>query len=183
MRYMPQSYRIIDNLSLAPIPSNPQALFWFWTDRHSDLDLSWLAGVREISRRCPDLGIRTAHLSRERNKGPHVDGVPGVNLIWVHFGSGFFIGNEPVITRPGDIVLFERSVVHQVRARGEYIRTVVTTIARGHQAKYPRYLKDGIFYENFIPLEMPRSVADATLGDFSRERPRRENLFSASASK
>lgn len=149
---MPRIYQCVGNIPLANLPESYQTIQWVWKGNRTALDSSWLEGVREVSRLCPDLRIRTAHLSRDRFKGPHVDGLPGINLIWVHLGSGFFVENERVIADPGDVILFERSRLHHVSANADYLRTVVTTISKEHWIKYPRFLNNGFFYDAFEPL-------------------------------
>lgn len=118
------------------------------------LDPGWLEGVKEISGLIPDLKIRTAHLSADRSKGQHVDGLPGPNLIWIHQGSGFHVEDERVIAQPGDIILFERSMLHWVDAAGDYLRTVLTTVHPVQESRYPQFLKNGIFYDQFAPMKV-----------------------------
>ena|GEM_PF-4292649 len=118
------------------------------------LDGRWLDGVLEISRLCPDLKIRTAHLSPDSSKGRHADGLSGINLIWVPAGCGFFVENEPVITRPGDFIQLERSLTHQLETRCGYVRKVVTTMVKDQERRHQRYLKSGS-----ITMAMRRSAS------------------------
>ncbi|MFI5174313.1 MAG: hypothetical protein ACHQKY_05620 [Terriglobia bacterium] len=75
-----------------------------------------------------------------------------MNLIWVHLGRGFFVEEDEVIARPGEVILFDRSRLHWVNATVEYVRTVVTTIPRNQEKKYPRFLWNGVFYEDSQPI-------------------------------
>jgi hypothetical protein len=149
---MQRLYQRVGNIPLKNIPVSCQTIQGVWRGVRKALDPDWLEGVRAVSRLCPDLRIRTAHLSSHRVKGPHVDGVPGINLIWVHLGNGFFVEDEQVIVEPGDVIVFDRSRVHRVSADAAYIRTVVTTIFPGLEKKYPRFLRNGVFYDAFEPL-------------------------------
>ncbi|MDD5543945.1 MAG: hypothetical protein PHX83_12295 [Acidobacteriia bacterium] len=148
---MASLYDIIGNISLFPIPEDRQTILWVWNDERSRLDKKWVEGLIQISKWCPDLGIRTAHLERDPVKGAHKDGMPGLNLIWVHVGSGFRIEESRVEATPGDVILFDRQRGHRVDAETPYIRTVITTIGPESEQKHPRFLKNGIFYEDFKP--------------------------------
>lgn len=147
-------FQKIGTLLLSTIPEGRQTILWVWDGHRDSLDPHWLEGVCKISRWRPELRIRTAHLSRDQSKGAHVDGVPGANLIWVHRGNGFFIEDEAVEMQPGDVILFERGLSHGVEAMGEYVRTVITTVSEDRRCQSPRFLENGIFYNEFEPLEI-----------------------------
>ncbi len=144
-------YKIIGRVPLCRIPEQPQSILKVWSGQSAVLDPVWLEGVMSVSQLVPDLRIRTAHLSFDRVKGPHRDGVPGFNLIWVHQGNGFYIENERVQAEEGDVVLFDRASQHYVQANQEYVRTVLTTIYDFQKNHHLRFLKDGIFYSGNEP--------------------------------
>jgi len=77
--------------------------------------------------------------------GSLFDGVAGSNLIWIHCGFGFFIQEQSIEAEPGDVILFDRRLVHRVGSKNTYVRTVLASISPEMEWKYPRFLRKGIF--------------------------------------
>jgi len=57
----------------------------------------------------------------------------------------FFIQEQSIEAEPGDVLLFDRRLVHRVGSKNTYVRPVLTSIPPEMEWKHPRYLRNGFF--------------------------------------